>query len=210
MLNYTSTRVTGVNQDGPKQTGTYGHSHSVSCIWLNFQESPGWLMPAPFGLILRHGARAMRIHLLPPCRLRWDGSTSWSFPTFSYPPFLHHHQKLWIVAWPLSGDGQKAVFHDHLHYIQMVIIRLVFYYLMLIFVKSKKKLQMVARINHFDNLCVSVSWSILALSVSFSPLGCGHLEDKGQVLLTLVSSFLITVLEPCQAFLQLPWSLIPS
>ena len=129
------------------------------------------------------------IHLLPPCRVRWGGSTSWSFPTLSSPPFLCQHQKLWMLAWPLSGDEPKAGSNDHLHYIKIVIPRLVFYYIVF-FLKKEKIADDSKNESFWLFVCLSISWSILALSVFFSPLDCGHLEDKRHVLLALVSSFL--------------------
>ena len=96
-------------------------------------------MLASFDLILKYGARVMMIHLLPPCHVHWGGSTSWSFSTFSSPPFLHQHQKVWMLAWPLSGDEPKAGSSDHLHYIKIFICRLVFYYIILIFFFGKRK-----------------------------------------------------------------------
>lgn len=68
-------------------------------------------------------------------------------------------------------------------------------------------------------ICVSLSLKFYVyhlkflphnMRVTFSPLDFGHLENKGHILFTLVSSFLITMPKPCQACLQLNWSLMLS
>lgn len=136
----------------------------------------------------------MMIHLLPPCHVHWGGSTSWSFSTFSSPPFLHQHQKMWMLAWPLSGDEPKAGSSDHLHYIKIFICRLVFYYIILIFFFGKRK--KIAGDSKNESFWLFVCVYILKylsivcifLSIDWAPWG------QETCFISLVSSFLITVL----------------
>lgn len=103
----------------------------------DFQESPGWLLPASFGLILKHEAGVMRIHPLPSRHLGWSGSIL--FPTLPFSLFFHCHPEDMSISLTPFRSEQKAVSNDHLRCTQIVIISPVFYYIVLIIKEKKQK-----------------------------------------------------------------------
>ena len=199
MLNQTNPRVTGVNQDIPQQAGAQGHSHSGSLHSAQFPEV-SWLVDTCF---LWSDSKIWCQSHDDPSSASLPRALGWFYflvlPYFFFPSIPASTQEAMNVSLTPFRRWTKAGSNDHLHYIKIVIPRLVFYYIILFYFLKKEKTADDSKNESFW-LFVCISWSILALSVFFSPLDCGHLEDKRHVLLALVSSFLITVFGACQTF----------